>query len=85
MTQTQQAVSYIEGVSPNADLQTAFSAAQSSFNDAQSENAAAKAALLQNLSPNQTYALIKQSLNSLADTYTGFASTSAMIKSSLPQ
>jgi len=85
MTQTQQAVSYLEGVAPDADLQAAFNAAQSSFSTAQSENAAAKASLLGNLSPNQTYALIKQSLASLSDTYDNFSTVSALIKKNLPQ
>lgn len=50
MTQTQRAVSFIEGATPDPALQTALDSAQSSFNDAQTENAAAEAALTQNLS-----------------------------------
>lgn len=85
MTQTQRAVSFLESASPNADLQTAFDSAQSSFNDAESENAAAKAALAQGLSPSQTLSLIKQSLSSLSDTYQGFFNVSTVISSILPQ
>jgi hypothetical protein len=82
MTQTQRAVSFIEGTTPNPALQTALNSAQSSFNDAQAENAAAEAALTQNLSPDQTLRLIKQSLSSLSDTYKGFSNVSTII---LPQ
>ncbi len=85
MTQTQQAVSYLEGVTPNASLQTAFAAAQASFSDAQTENAAAKTALLTSVAPDQTYALIKKSLASLSDTYDSFSTVSAIIKKNLPQ
>ena len=82
MTQTQNAVSFIERATPNPALQTALNSAQSSFNDAQTENAAVEAALTQNLSPDQTLGLIKQSLSSLSDTYKGFSSVSTII---LPQ
>jgi hypothetical protein len=79
MTQTQRAVSLIEGTTPNPALQTALNAAQSSFNDAQNENAAAESALTENLSPAQTLSLIKQSLSSLSDTYKGFSNVSAIV------
>jgi len=59
MTQTQNAVSFIEGATPNPALQSAFAGAQSSFNDAESENSAAETALTQNLSPEQTLGIIK--------------------------
>ena len=85
MTQTQRAVSFLESASPNADLQTAFDAARSSFNDAESENAAAKAAFAQGLSPDQGLALIKQSLDSLSATYQNFFTVSTAISKILPQ
>jgi len=85
MNQTQSAVSFLEAASPNTDLQTAFNNAQTSFNNAQTENAAAKAALIQNLSPDQSLALIKQSLSSLSDTYQGFSDVSTAISKILPQ
>jgi hypothetical protein len=85
MTQTQRAVSFIEGTTSNPALQTALDSAQSSFNDAQSENAAVEAALTQNLSPDQTLGLIKQSLSSLSDTYKGFSNVSTIISNILPQ
>jgi hypothetical protein len=85
MTQTQRAVSFLEGASPNAALQAAFDGAQSSFNDAKSQNAAAKAALAQGLSPDQSLALIKQSLDSLSGAYQGFFNVSTIISGILPQ
>jgi hypothetical protein len=85
MMQTQRAVSFIESATPNPALQTALNDAQSSFNDAQSENTAAEAALTQNLSPDQTLGLIKQSLSSLSDTYKGFSNVSTLISAILPQ
>jgi hypothetical protein len=85
MSQTQSAVAFLEAASPNPALQTAFNKAQSSFNDAEAENAAAQAALVQNLSPDQSLALIKQSLASLSDTYQGFFNVSTLISKILPQ
>ncbi|MGD1003746.1 MAG: hypothetical protein ABR884_04215 [Minisyncoccia bacterium] len=85
MTQTQRAVSFIEGATSNPALQSALTSSQSSFDDAQSENAAVEAALTQNLSPDQTLGLIKQSLSSLSDTYKGFSNVSAIISGVLPQ
>jgi hypothetical protein len=85
MTQTQGAVSFIEGATPNPALQSALARAQSSFNDAQTENAATEAALTENLSPAQTLGLIKQSLSSLSDTYDGFSNVSTIVSGILPQ
>lgn len=85
MTQTARAVSFLESASPNASLQTAFDGVQSSFNDAESMNAAAKTALAQGISPNQSLSLIKQSLDSLSTTYQGFFNVSKIISSILPQ
>jgi hypothetical protein len=85
MNQTQSAVSFLEAASPNANLQTAFDKTRSSFNDAETENAATKTALIQNLSPDQSLTLIKQSLASLSDTYQGFSDVSTAISKILPQ
>ena len=85
MTQTQQAVTFLENTTPNPALQTAFEDAQSSFADAENANDAARAALVQNLSPDQSLALIKQSLGSLSDTYQSFSDVSTLIKSNLPK
>jgi hypothetical protein len=68
----------------NSDLAAAFSAAQTSFNNAQSENAAARNALVQSLAPDPTLALIKQSLQSLSDTYQKFFDVSTIIQALLP-
>jgi hypothetical protein len=85
MNQTQRAVSFLEGASPNPDLQTAFDAAASSFSTAQSENAEAKAALAEGLSPDQSLLLIQQSLASLATTYQNFSTVGEIINTILPQ
>lgn len=85
MNQTQTAVIFLESASPNAALQSAFDKAKASFNDAESQNIAVKKALIQNLSPDQSLALIKQSLASLSDTYQGFSDVSAAIGKILPQ
>jgi hypothetical protein len=85
MTETQRAVSFLESASPNSDLQTALDNAQSSFNDAENENAAAKSALAQGLSPDQSLSLIKESLGSLSDAYQSFSKISTLISNILPQ
>jgi hypothetical protein len=85
MTQTQHAVAFIEGATPNQALQAALASAQSSFNDAQNENTEAETALSENLSPDQTLGFIKQSLSSLSDTYKGFSSVSTIIGTIVPQ
>ena len=85
MAQTQRAVSFIESATPNPALQTALASAQSSFDDAETENTAVEAALTQNLSPDQTLGLIKQSLSSLSDTYKGFSNVSTIVSGILPQ
>lgn len=85
MTATQRAVSFLESASPDPALQTAFDSAQSSFNDAESENAQAQAALAQGVSPDQSLALIKQSLDSLSTAYQGFFTISGLINGILPQ
>jgi hypothetical protein len=84
MDDTQQAVSFLESSSANSDLQNAFNAAYASFQTAKTENAGAKNALAQSLSPDQSLALIKQSLDSLSDTYQGFFAVSKAIKAILP-
>jgi hypothetical protein len=85
MTATQRAVSFLENASPNTDLQNAFDEAQASFSAAESENAAAKAALAQDLSPDQSLSLIKQSLDSLSSTYQSFFTVGNLINGILPQ
>ncbi len=85
MTQTQRAVSFLEGVSTNADLQAAFDAAQSSLSDAEDQNMAAKSALAEGLSPDQSLLLIQQSLASLSSTYQNFSTISTIINTILPQ
>jgi len=85
LDQTQRAVSFLESANQDADLQTAFDQANASLGDAESENIAARNALAQRLGPDQSLALIKQSLDSLSDTYQDFFNVSTLIKNSLSQ
>jgi hypothetical protein len=85
MDQTQSAVSFLESASANPDLQNAFNAAYASFQTAKTQNAAAENALAQSLSPSQSLAFIKQSLDSLSSTYQQFFAVSDAIKAVLPQ
>ena len=64
----------------NADLADAFAGAQTSFSTAENENASARNALAESLSPNETLSIIKQSLQSLADTYQNFFNVSDVIQ-----
>jgi hypothetical protein len=85
MDQTSRAVAFLESATPNAALQTAFNAALASFTTAQSQNAQAKAALLEGLPASQSLMLIKQSLDSLSTTYQNFSTIGTLIKNILPQ
>lgn len=85
MAATQSAVAFLESASPNPALQSALNTAQASLATAESENAAAKTALTENLAPDQTLLLIKQSLGSLSDAYQGFSNASTIIDGILPQ
>jgi DNA/RNA-binding domain of Phe-tRNA-synthetase-like protein len=85
MDDTKQAVSFLESSSANPDLQNAFNAAYASLQTAKTENTGAKNALAQSLSPDQSLALIKQSLDSLSETYQGFFAVSKAINAILPK
>jgi len=79
MAQIAPMVSFLSHVGDN-DLANAFAVAQTSFNAAENENTSARNALAQSLSPNQTLTIIKQSLQSLADTYQNFFNVSDIIQ-----
>lgn len=85
INQTSRAVSFLESATPSVSLQSAFSAAQASWQDATAENQAAKSALMQSLPPSQSLLLIQKSLTSLASTYRQFFAVSSIIKTLLPQ
>ncbi len=85
MDQTQRAVAFLESAATDAKLEAAFNAAYASFQDAKQQNAAARQALAQSLAPDQSIALIKQSLESLSSTYQQFFAVSDAIKAILPQ
>lgn len=84
MDQTQRAVAFMESASANSDLQNAFNDAYASFQSAKQENSSARNALEQSLPPGQSLAFIKQSLDSLSDTYQKFFAVSDVIKKLLP-
>lgn len=85
MAQTQHAVDFLEGISANAELESAMSAAQASFSVAESANMDAKNSLAESLPADQSLGFIKQSLDALSDTYQKFSAVSALIKTLLPQ
>ena len=85
LTQTSRVVSFIESVTTtNGDLDTALSAAQSSFSAAQAQNAAAGTAIQQLQPPDETLGMVQQSLQSLADTYQKFSDVNSLIQKLLP-
>jgi len=79
MAQITSMVSFLSQAN-NDDLASAFADAQTSFNAAENENASARNALAEYLSPDDTLAVIKQSLQSLADTYRNFFDVSDIIQ-----
>lgn len=85
MDQTSRAVSFLESATPNNDLQDAMTSARSKFQNAQSENQAALQALIQFQPPDQSLAIIQESLSSLSDTYQQFFNVSTIIQTLLPQ
>jgi hypothetical protein len=70
--------------SENAELQDDFQEAVVSLQSAQDENAKAGQAFEQSLSPDQTLALIQQSLSDLAATYQHFFDISNLVQTLLP-
>ncbi len=79
MAQISPMVSFLSQ-SGNGDLASAFASTQTSFNTAKNENASARLALSEFLSPDQTLAAIKQSLQSLSETYQDFFNVSDVIQ-----
>jgi hypothetical protein len=79
MAQITPMVSFLSQANNN-DLTSAFAAAQLSFSAAENENVSARNALAQSLSPGDTLAIVKQSLQSLADTYQNFFNVSDIIQ-----
>ena len=85
LTQTKRILSFIENIAPtNGNLDADLQAAQSSLNDAEDENAAAATAIAQIQPPDETLALIQQSLQSLADSYQKFSTLNKLIQVLLP-
>jgi hypothetical protein len=84
LSQTTQIVNFIEAAAANNALQSQLNDTHSSLENAESENAAAEAALAQFQSPDQSLAIIQQSLQSLADTYQKFSDLNTSIQTLLP-
>jgi len=70
--------------SESTDVQNDYEEAATSLKTAEDENAAAKTAFAQSLSPDQSLLFIKQSLDSLSSTYQHFFDISNLIQSLLP-
>ena len=79
MAQVSRIVSFLAATNDN-DLASAFSKAQATFHAAQDQNAATEKAITQSLSGDEVSALMRQSLQSLADTYQNFFSISTIIQ-----
>jgi hypothetical protein len=71
--------------SENTELQTDFQEATVSLENAEQLNAQAKAAFAQSLQPDQSLALIQQSLAALGVTYQHFFDISNLVQTLLPQ
>ena len=77
-------VSFLEQTAPSNDLENALANAQTLMSTANNENQAAKDALLQMLPPDQSLALITQSLQSLSDAYQKFFDISTTAQTMVP-
>lgn len=77
-------VSFVLQAGQNGNLQNDLGNAQSLMQTANNENAAAENALLQSLPPDQTLALIQQSLQSLSAAYQKFFDISTIVQTLLP-
>jgi len=85
MDETRRAVTFLESISNDSDLEASLGDAESSFAAAQAKNMEAKTALAEFLPPDQSLATIKESLGLLSDTYQKFSNVSDLIKKVLPQ
>ena len=77
-------VAFVEQAAPQNDLQADFASAEALVQSASDENERAKTALLQSLPPDQSLALIQQSLQALSDAYQKFFDASTIIQTLLP-
>jgi hypothetical protein len=69
----------------NGEMQSDLQAAAVSLRTAEDQNAAAENAFAQSLAPDQSIALVQQSLDSLSLTYRHFFDISTLVQSLLPQ
>ena len=76
-------VTFINQAAPQNDLQNDLASAQSLVQTASNENQRVANAFLQSLPPNQTLALIQQSLQSLSDAYQKFFDISTIVRALL--
>jgi hypothetical protein len=84
LTQTGAVVNFLEGAAPNPSLQDSYANAQVLMQTANEENEAAKNALLESLSPDQSLALITQSLQDLSKAYKQFSDINTTVQTLLP-
>lgn len=77
-------VSFLEEAGAQNDLRADLAGAQALIQSANNENQAAKNAFIQSLPPDQSFALIQQSLQSLSDAYQTFFDMSTIIQKLLP-
>jgi hypothetical protein len=83
-TQTSRVVGFIENAVPGTGLEASLTTARGVLADAQEKNAIAKNSLAQFQSPDQTFDLIQQSLQSLANAYKTFSDLNKSIQKLLP-
>lgn len=84
LAKTQRVVDLIESAAPNGELQASLADARASLADAEDQNTAALNSLNQFQPADQSFALIAESLQSLADTYQKFTNLNALIQKVLP-
>jgi hypothetical protein len=77
-------VSFLEQAGAQNELRSDLASAQVLVQDARNENDSVRNAFLQSLPPDQTLALIQQSLQSLSDAYQKFFDISTVVQTLLP-
>lgn len=80
ITQMRNIVMLLEQAGQHNDLESAFSSAETWVQAAMDQNSAAKAVLVRLLSPNESLAAIKQSLQSLSEAYKQFFNVSNIVQ-----
>lgn len=84
LDQTEGIVSFVNSAAPNPELADDLTTAESLIQTANQENAGALTALGQFVSPDQSLALIQQSLQSLSEAYQAFSDIATTVQTLLP-